>query len=199
MAPRVLRGSPLTALKPKMQPPTVDFVSGSEGAEVYYFMEGMESLLANLSVIPKYYQDIAGYEMANIAADIIADARDNYVPYQDGALRDSGASDEYNPSAGMTIVEIGMWFAGGPAAGMGSEGRKIGHASASGRAAAAGLHVIDPTSYALEQHENPAFIHPVLGPVSDPQYKYLEKPFLKAVPSVLPRIAKAIEDAGGSL
>lgn len=193
---KVLTAAPL---KPKLQAPTVDFVSGSEGAEVYYFMEGMESLIANISVLPKYYRDAAGYEMANIAADIIQDARDNYVPYRDGALRDSGASDEYNPSANVTIAEIGMWFAGGPPLGMGSSGRKVGHGSEAGRVAQEGMHVIDPRDYALEQHENPAFVHPVLGPVSHPQWKYLETPFNKMVPNVLPRISKAIEDAGGSL
>jgi hypothetical protein len=133
--------------------------------------------------------------MANIAAEIIEDAKENYVPYKYGALYDSGRSDEYDPNKRLDITQIGMWFGGASDIGMGSSSRKVGHAKGSAEASVAGAqsgHIIDPSVYALEQHENLSFRHPVVGPVSNPQAKYLERPLLKATPTVIPRLKQAI-------
>lgn len=181
------------APKIKLEPPKVDFVSGSEGAEVFYKLEGMASLIANIGELAPFYQDCAGYEMADIAAEIIQRAKDEFVPYRDGPLRDSGMSDEYQPGRGIQITEIAMWFAGpGAVLGMGSSGRQVGKSTLHAEVAQAGLHVTDPTVYALEQHENLSFVHPVLGPVTSPQAKYLERPYMEMMPNILPRIAGRI-------
>lgn len=182
----------------KKEVPKVDFQSGGTGSDVFYQMKGMQAMIANITLLPKLYRDAAGYELANILADVIIDSRDNYVPYQNGVLRDSAGSDEYVPSA-ENFLEMGCWYAApGGIIGMGSQGRQVGKSTSAGHAREMGLHVEDPTLYAVVQHEDPEFKHPVLGPVATPQWKYLEQPFNKMTPNIMPRITDAIEAAGGS-
>lgn len=185
------------AAPPKKEAPKVDFQSGGTGADVFYQMSGMQALLANLTTLPKFYRDIAGTEVANILADIIIDSRDNYVPYMNGVLRDSAGSDEY-VAASDNIAELGCWYAApGGIKGMGSQGRQIGKSTKASYAREHGLHVEDPTIYAIVQHEDAEFKHPVLGPVAKPQWKYLEQPFNAMTPNIIPRVSAAIELAGG--
>jgi hypothetical protein len=183
---------------PKKAVPKVDFQSGGTGADVFYQASGFGAMIENIGNLPKLYKDAAGYEVANILADIIQDSRDNYVPYQNGPLRDSAGSDEYVPAA-ENVLEMGCWYASpGGHIGLGSQTRQVGKKTAHLAAKEQGLHVEDPSLYAIVQHEDPSFKHPVLGPVATPQDKYLEKPFNKMIPNVMPRVTKAIEEAGGS-
>lgn len=186
---------PLPSLLPKIaiKPPTVDFVSGGEGAGVSFSATGFKALEEYLLEAPKYIRDAAGFEMASIAADVITDAKTNYVPYKNGHLQESGDSDEYQPGSMMAggISQIKMWF-GAPLSG--------------GQSAQAlvieiheGVSTPDPSRYAWIQHEI-NFEHPIVGPVTNPQMKYLERPFIAAEPTILARIAAAIEAAtGGAL
>lgn len=150
-----------------LTPPKVDFVSESEGAEVSFKAIGLEALEENLKKLAPAVQNAAGYEMAKIAAEIIEDAKENYVPVDTGDLKASGDSDSYDETKLFSIIKIAMWFGGE----VGPEALEHG--------------VKDVRSYALEQHENLLFHHNVGGP------KYLERPFLIAEPTMLKRIADA--------
>lgn len=175
------------APKPNFVPPKVDWQSGGEGSDVFYSMSGMEALQANLDALPQACQDAAGVEMQKIAMEIIEEARDTYVPYKFGALRDSAGYDDYKPGEGIKATEIGMWF-GAP-----------GSSSTPGEAIAVheNLTVKDPSMYAEDQHENLSYEHPIVGPVTAPAAKYLETPFTLKQPDVAERIARAIDDIGG--
>lgn len=173
--------------KPKFEAPKVDWQSGGLGVDVFYQMEGMEALQNNIDMLPQFYQDVAGREMTVIASEIIEEAREKYVPYRFGALRDSAGFDEYEPGKGIRVTEIGMWF-GAPGSGL-DEGSAL--------AVHEGLSVKDPSVYAEDQHENLSYAHPVIGPVETPQAKYLEIPVLLKAPDVPQRIASAIDAAGG--
>lgn len=172
MAGKTFKMPPL-APKAKFVPPTIDFESGSAGAEVSFTCRGLKSLEANLLSMPKIAVDAAGYEMADIAKEVIEDAQENFVPVDTGALKQSGDYDEYEPGKGIGIAHIAMWFGGV----VGPEALEHG--------------VIDVQAYALEQHENMEYRHNIGGP------KYLERPFMKAMPTILPRIAEAIDKAMG--
>jgi hypothetical protein len=175
------------APKPNFVPPKIDWQSGGEGSEVFYSMSGMEALQANLDTLPIACQDAAGVEMQKIAMEIIEEARDTYVPYKYGALRDSAGYDEYEVGKGIKVTEIGMWF-GAPGGG-----------SPAGEAIAIheNLTVKDPSLYAEDQHSNTSYNHPIVGPVTAPSAKYLEIPFTLKQPEVAERIARAIDDMGG--
>jgi hypothetical protein len=51
--------------------------------------------------------------------------------------------------------------------------------------------IVSAEKYALEQHENLEFKHSIGGP------KYLERPFDKVRPTILPRVAKVIGESLG--
>lgn len=156
-------------------PPTVDFISGSAGADSEVVrVSGLKSLEENLLMMGQVAMDAAGTEMANIAAEVIADAQANYTPFRSGDLIASGQSDPYEADRNgikPTITQIAMWFG----------------APQTGEALAAGIH--DTSRYAEIQHEDLEFKHEIGG------NKYLEKPFNKAEPTFLPRVAGAIEAA----
>jgi len=180
---------------PQPPPPPPAWKSGGETADVYYDtrdafykMTGMNALQQNLEMLPEYLQDVAGTEMANIAADVIANAKNGFVPWKLGHLSDSGRSDDYEPGQGVGITEIGMWFGGPPDAGGG------GAAMSAAVVEQEGLSVIDPSKYALVQHEDLSFNHPMGGGA-----KYLEKPLLAMLPNILPRLAKAINEANANV
>lgn len=178
----------------KMPPPAPKFVpkpptrdSGSTGAEVIR-TTGCESLIENLLALPQYALDAAGREMAVIAAEVIADAQETYVPIDKGDLRDSGDSDDWVPG-GRDIQQIAMWFGGEPTSEQFAHGMK------------------DTRKYALEQHENLELHHP---PLKDRNFqthelqffrpggaKYLELPFDKMMPAIYPRIGDAVASALG--
>jgi hypothetical protein len=175
------------------KPPPPAWVSGGATADVYYDtqgafyeMRGMDALQQNIALLPEACQDAAGCEMANIAAEVIQDAKDNYVPVKFGNLKDSGRSDEYEPGRGMGITEIGMWFGGPPDVGSGGAGVSTAAATQAGLSATA-----DPALYALVQHEFLGYHHTIGGA------KYLEKPLLAMLPKILPRIARAIAEIQG--
>jgi len=172
-------------------PPTTDFVSGGDGSDVFYTMTGLESLLDTISRLPDFVKDVAGFEAADIAAEVIVKAKE-VVPRDAGNLADSGMSDEYVPGNGISIIELGMWFgAPGVSVGFGATERTIGKSRRSGAATQMGLHEVDPSLYALRMHEE-LFEHyttPGTGP------KYLEKPLLETAPTIVPRINAAIAAA----
>lgn len=173
------------------KPPTIDFKSGGADSEVSYSMEGMGSLIENMDMLPEIYKDAAGFEMAEIMAEVIQDAKANYVPIETGALSDSGASDEYVRGRGISVVEISAWFGapGGPSGGMSSGAVSIGVSAAT----QAGLHAVkDPSEYALDQHETLTYQH-----INGGGPKYLERPFLAKVPEIFSRLVRAIQDVGG--
>lgn len=163
---------------PRLEKPKVDFVSGGAGSDVEFSYSGLEALEANLLKLGEYAMDAAGYEMANIARDVIADAKgetwdDSMVPILSGALRDSGDHDEYAPGRAQSFIQIAMWF-GAP---IGPEAREAG--------------IKDTHVYAIAQHEDLTFAHEYGGA------KYLEIPFEARKPEVAPRIAKAVGRALG--
>lgn len=166
--------------KPRMERPKVDFVSGGADSDVSVSYSGLEALEANLRKIGEYAMDAAGYEMANIQRDVIADAKGDswdtsLVPIQFGDLRDSGDHDEYKPGRGQSFIQIASWF-GAP---IGPEASEAG--------------IKDTSIYAAAQHEDLTYQHEYGGP------KYLEIPFERHRPTVAPRIAKAVANAlGGS-
>jgi hypothetical protein len=159
--------------KPAFVPPTVDFISGSEGADVYFSVSGIKSLSKNLMELSGASMDAAGNELSVIAHEIIEDAKENYVPFLFGHLKASGDSDEYTPGKGIQLTQIMMWFGGV----VGPEALEAG--------------IVSAEKYALEQHENLEFKHSIGGP------KYLERPFDKVRPTILPRVAKVIGESLG--
>jgi hypothetical protein len=181
MAKKVFKAPPLAAdaavfkkieaKKAALLAPTVDFTSGSEGADVFFSVSGIKSLSHNLLELSGASMDAAGYELATIAREIIEDAKENYCPYLFGHLKASGDSDEYQPNKGIQLTQIMMWFGGV----VGPEAKEAG--------------IVSANHYALEQHENMEFKHPIGGP------KYLERPFDKVRPTILPRLAVAIGKA----
>lgn len=181
----------MPALPPRTisQPVKVEFVTGGQDAGVSIQPSALSGIADLISAMPKAAQDAAGYEVSAILGEVIEDARENYVPYKDGYLRDSAGWDEYNPNSTATITRLGAWF-GAPA----SEAQL-------GKATRAffeeGLNIARPERYAFEQHENLSYDHPNLGVVTNPQAKYLERPFLAAEPSIVPRIANAVSAVWG--
>jgi hypothetical protein len=117
--------------------------------------------------------DAAGAELSIIAHEIIEDAKENYVPFRTGVLKDSGDSDEYIPNRGIELTQIAMWFGGV----VGPEALEHGVRSAQ--------------EYALVQHEDLTFHHEFGGP------KYLERPYDQAVGKVPDRLAQAVSNALG--
>ena len=192
----------LPPLPPKLvvQPPKVDFDSGGASADVSFACSGLQSLSETLLSLGKVYRDAAGYKMADIAHEIIEDAKDNYVPYETGALHDSGDADEYDPATSPDITEIAMWF--------GAPGSQI----ESSPGARTTLEVTvkrrmtenegltqtkDPSLYALEQHENMIYKHHPPPDQTGP--KYLERPFNARAPRMAEEIAESVGIAfGGS-
>lgn len=163
--------------KPAYVAPAVDFVSGSNNGEVVRCI-GADALIANLMMLPQIARDAANREMAMIAHDVIIDAQVNYVPVDTGDLLRSGDSDEASEGTTQAVNQIAMWFGG----------------ELTGEQLSVGVK--DVRAYALEQHENMEFKH---HDATRPQAgaKYLEKPFLAAVPTVGPRIANAVAEAMG--
>lgn len=163
---------------PPMKPPTVDFKSAGGDSEVLRVVaevSGVKSLLANLAQLPRTARDAAGYEMSSFAHDVIAYAKEGaFVPFQYGNLESSGDFDDYVPEE-TDILKIACWF-GSP---IGAEGLSLG--------------VVDTSKYALIQHEDLTFNHPLQGGP-----KYLENPFTEMVPELQPRIASAIARALGA-
>ena len=168
----------------KIQQPKEDWKSVGTGSEVMYSLWGFEALVANIAELPQAARDAAGFEMEAIAAEVIATAKDGMVPYLSGRLSSSGGSDVYEPTKDLTISDISMWF-GAPNSGVASGNETFTEAEA----LQSGAHKVetDPSEYALIQHEDLTFNHPQGGGP-----KYLEIPFLEAVPTVLPRVANAI-------
>jgi hypothetical protein len=143
----------------------------------------MEALMENIKLLPMAWQDAAGFEVASILAEVIATAKDGLVPFRTGELNSSGGSDDYEPGKDIQITQLYCWF-GAPPTGEGSTTQAMNEAES----ATAGLHtIVPPSEYALIQHEDLTFNHPGGGGP-----KYLEIPFLAAVPTVIPRIAAAI-------
>lgn len=185
--------------KIKVVPPTIDWKSGSEGAEVYFQSKGAKSLQETLLQLGSGMMEVAVEEMTKIAAEVILDAKENYVPVDTGNLRDSGNSDEYIPNRGQTVAQIAMWFGGVVTKEEAAHGVK------------------DVRGYALEQHENLEYHHPAMdyktgfgGPVGGGPPgsgtggpKYLERPLQvmepKVVPRIASRIAEAMAEAGGTI
>lgn len=180
--------------KLKVEPPKVDFQSGGEGAEVFFQVKGLEQLAATLRSMPKIARRTAGVEMANIAHEVIADARDNYVPYKSGALHDSGDADEYSESMDSEITQIAMWF-GGPLSATQGHGGEAAVTFEGERFTATGKGVstdkkkiVDAAEYAFQQHEYMHKSYTKLG--TGP--KYLELPLMKIIDTIGPRIANAV-------
>ncbi len=184
-------------LPPKVKPVPVqiDYTSPGGVAEVGVQVKGLAALEANLRQMGSVAMDAAGYEMANIAAEVIEVAKDRYVPIDIGNLRDSGRSDEYQPNRGQTITTIRMWFGG-------TEDEltvnEMEAADITGRKAYFGSakrirYKINPANrYALEQHENMSYDHHGVGGP-----KYLEIPFNNIIHTIQPRIASAVAEAIG--
>lgn len=166
--------------KPALERPKVDFVSGGADSDVVVSYSGLDALEHNLRKLGDYTMDAAGFEMANIMRDVIADAKGedwdaSLVPIRTGALRDSGDHDEYKPGRQQTIIQIAAWF-GAP---IGPEASEAG--------------IKNTSDYALAQHEDLTYEHEYGGP------KYLEIPFERHRPTVQTRIAKAVASSlGGS-
>lgn len=180
-------------------------------------VRGLSALADNLLRIGPNAMNAAGFEMQNILAEVINHAQiivpvrfenlkksgnhDMYV--QNSALVKS-----------PTILEMKAWF-GAPPSETGSgnagysfvqttdlegslieSGRKIGKQNTgmvklkgnqAQEAGAVGENTVDPSEYALRQHEEIGFHHPLGG-----QPKYLETPFIAIEPTVLKRIADAV-------
>lgn len=187
---------PLPPLPPKLvlRPRTVDFQSGGEVAGVSISASGIQSLIDTLKDLPFTAMDACGAEMATILLEVVETSRDKYVPYRDGYLRDSAGSDSwdgYTMNAG-NIVEMRCWFGAPASAAQIRQGVRAGHSE--------GVKFIDPSIYALDQHENLSYHHPIIGPVSMPKAKYLETPFNEMQPKIMPRLGNAINAAwGGSI
>lgn len=173
--------------------PEITFQSGSEGADVYFQATGLGALEENLKSLGRVAMDAAGYEMAAIMREIIIDSQENYVPVDSGDLHDTADSDEYQPNRGETITKIAAWYA---APGQGAE--RVAAPTRASRARLAELHEIggsihDPAKYALDQHENPTYVHGLNWSGSGlGQPEYLKRPFDAKVPSMLERIGKAV-------
>ena len=176
---------------PVWRPPTkyTDFTSGGEGAGVAVYATGLQALVETLRSMPRIAQVAAGYRMQQIAEEIIEDARANYVPYRDGYLRDSAGWDTFKPTTNADVTKIGMWF-GAPMSGI--QMRQTATALLQ-----LGVKTPRPDKYAWDQHETISYIHPNLGVVTNPQAKYLERPFLKREPSFLAEIADAVSKEWG--
>lgn len=177
---------------PVAKPP---FSSGGSGADVSYSISGSDEIISTLKKVPKWYVDAAGYEMAEIAHEVIQDAKDHYVPFKFGPLKDSGGADEYKPNGSMKvpeITEIRMWFGAPVAASASLEGKRLSFNEG-------GLSVQDASAYALEQHENLTFKHNPPPDMTGP--KYLERPLLAKFDQIEERLAKAMfaVDIGGNV
>jgi hypothetical protein len=173
---------------------TVDFSSGGADAAISITMSGLQSLMDTISEMSKYAIDAAGTEMSKILEEVIEDSRANYVPYKDGYLRDSAGWDEWSDvkNSAKDLIELRMWFGSPLSASQARQADKIWMTH--------GLKVPDPSAYAEDQHENLSYHHPNVGVVSNPQAKYLEKPFNIMEPKILGRLSNAISVAwGGSL
>lgn len=171
--------------------PEVDFVSGA-GDGVNLTATGLGAFESLLRTMPKNVRDAAGFEMQAIGRDVIAYARENnFIPYDTGALYDSGDSDDYDPNTNATITKIAMWF-GGPPRTLSAEAAGVGNTVEHLRAL--GLKLVgqdvlqtkDASIYAMEQHENMQYDHHGIGGP-----KYLERPFLAFYPAIQGRIAAA--------
>ena len=168
-------------------PPKIDFQSGGEGADLFMSVKGLDALAATLRSMPQVAKDAAGFEMADIAHEVIDDADANYVPWETRALLESGNADEYVAGSGAEITQIAMWY-----------GQTISESAkeAIGRAIIAGDisgKPRDPSQYAEIQHEDMSFNHPRGGGP-----KYLEIPLNKIVGTIGPRIASKVAEAWGA-
>jgi hypothetical protein len=181
----------------KKRAPTVDYQSGGFNAAVNIQLNGLQSLIDNLKDLPKYAIDAAGSELQNICRDIIVDSRTNYVPYEYGDLQDSAGWDEWNEAtmSAKDIIEMRVWFGAELKI---KQSRKAIKAAIKAATNEGATKDVDPSVYAWEQHENLSFNHPNVGVVTNPQNKYLEKPFLDMEPKILGRVATAISRVWGS-
>lgn len=175
-----------TPAKLVIQQPKVDYQSGGEGADLFMSISGIDALVATLRAMPQVAKDAAGFEMADIAHEIIEDAKANYVPWETGELRDSGNADEYTPNSGAEITEIKMWF--------GQSRSESANAAIQAAILVGDLSGAprDPSEYAEIQHEDMLFKHPRGGGP-----KYLEIPFNKVLNTIVPRIASKIFESWG--
>lgn len=154
--------------------PKPDWNSGSKGAEVYYEMSGLSSLLQTLDLIPEIYKDAAGVEVQNFLKEV-KEGSQAICPFDTGALYDSADCDAYDPEKGTNIINMSVWYAGPDFPDRIVEGGKI----------------QNPKNYALEQHENLHYHHDIGGP------KYLERAWLARTNSIFIRIGNAVTQARG--
>lgn len=155
-------------------PPKKDFESISATSDVAISASGLSSLEQTLLSMGQACMDAAGYEMEAIGKEVIVAAK-ILAPVKTGTLEDSGQSDDYDPTRKFTLSQIAMWF-----------GEEVGPEATE--------HGIQSAhDYALVQHEDLSFKHPLKG-----QAKYLEIPFMQMQPTFLPRIAAAVGRAMGS-
>jgi hypothetical protein len=192
------------APSPIVQPPIkLDFKSGGADADVSFSFTGMDDLATLLLSAPGAVRQACGYEMADIAHEVIALSKDEYVPRDTMALYDSANADEYDPRTDAGITQIGMWYAAPGYASMSSdtnfvtatdkEGKVIGtYRQSTGHGG--GMVLKQPEKYALEQHENMEYDHHGIGGP-----KYLERPFMLKQPEVFPRLAAVYAQTLGKL
>jgi hypothetical protein len=205
LPPRLVKASGERKIATSLIPPPppqqmrtkTDYKSGGADADVQFEVKGLDYLDQLLRWMPKAERSIAGQEMANVLAEILADSKETYVPRDTMALYDSGAHDEYDPSKDLDITQLAIWYAAPGYANESADSHFVTATDIHGKVLGTyrqstghggGMVLKKPEQYALEQHENLDYEHP-FGSA-----KYLEIPFNKVAPNVPARIADAISE-----
>ncbi len=130
---------------------------------------GIDEMVSNIRLLSSDLHDCTMRALIDTGNDILTDSRDNYVPYDQGELRDdSGVAETDDEDLSITI-----WYGDGPA-----------------RAYALSIHETpsshDPLSWKQHQASGGNIVFKIGGP------KYLEKPLFAAVNGMAERIAEKI-------
>lgn len=131
-------------------------------------VKGLKEALAKVKELAREYPAAAAFALNRQGEIIMTDSKQNYVPVDEGELRASG---HVVTDKERITTTLGY---GGPAG--------IGNQGPTNR---------EDVGYAVRQHENPNYKHTV------GEDKYLEKPFMKAVPKLAANLARDIKQKVG--
>lgn len=185
-----------TPLPPVVLPTKLDFVSGGRDADVSFEVEGMDLLVEFLLNAGPNVRQAVGYEMADIAHEIIEWSGAVFVPKDTMALYDSRDADEYDPKLDVDITQIGMWYAapgsikdpgGMHVVATDAKGNKGTYRQSVGHGG--GMVLKRPEVYALDQHENMSYDHSPEHGKGGGGPKYLERPLNAKLPEIMPRLS----------
>lgn len=133
-------------------------------------LTGFEQLIARLTVLPGNAKEGALRGMFTYCDEVMMpDSKENYCPFDLGALRDSGT----------VFRDENFVYA------------EYGSPAAPGR----GKDATPPSEYAVDQHENPTYDHRAETGHGGGQWKYLEEPLTKHSSRILEAAAEGVDIA----